>query len=87
MFDQQRHDIGISRIANRAQNHLRRGAMKKAQLPEVVVLRHEHKAMLGGMSPNARIVLPAQTKQIDMRRIRKVFDESVDDAEAQILVE
>lgn len=61
--------------------------MKQAQLAEVVVLRHEDEPMLGGMSPNAGIVSPAQTKQIDMRRIRKMFDESVDDAEAQILVE
>ena len=86
ILDHQGDNFGIACIADRAKDNFRRRAMQQAQLPEVVVLRHMDVSMFGRVAPNARVVLSAQTKQVDTGRIGKVFREIADDANARILV-
>jgi hypothetical protein len=58
-------------IPDNEPNDLRWMATEETELTEVVVLRHEYEAMVGGVLPNSRVGLASQTNCINMRRVRE----------------
>lgn len=68
-------------------DNLRRGPSQNGEFKKIVILGHECKILMGGLSPNHEIVCADQTKGSNMRRLWKRLRQQAGKIGRKIFVE
>ena len=87
LLTQQAGDRGRSCVTNSEPDNLGWRSMNQAPLPKVVVLGHDHEAVLAGVLPDAAIGGTAESQVVDVGALRELGRQERNKLRAHVLIE